>query len=738
MSKRQSNDGCPCCEIRARQASSWQFLPAGMAPTGACQACVLPPAPPLTDDLPPFVWPRTASEIDGLAQGVEIDYHATMDRVAAVKDADVSVETVLRPLMGAPHYKTNPSVVSAKFLQHCSTDAALREAADKAGARFAALKAKGKTEARVYGRVCELAATNTATGRDAHFVQSLKAGFERSGLSLSPADQKKLQKLRNADAKVCGLFKKNLAEDKTELLFDKSELEGCADAWIAERTRGDKVVVTLKYPDLIPVLQNCSVASTRRAVSRARECTAFGDNLQYVAEGVAIRKQIADLLGYKSWSHLATETRMSGSPEAVMAFMDPLMAKVKEGAARDLERLQQLKGGDLEASDVSFYSAKLLKESFGVDHEAVRAYFPLDHVVATTLEIYQELLGLEFIEIEKFDTWHPEVRCFRVHDADTRKKQGFFYLDLHPRDGKYGHAAIFHLLKRLGDQVPVDCMLCNLPAPSADGKPALLRHSNCVTFFHEFGHIMHGLCAEGDGNASTLAKCPRDFVEAPSQMLENWCWTVEGLKRLSKHHETSASLPRDLLNEMLAAKNVNCALNMARQIYLSTLDLEIHGVAPPTTAEGLQALVDRLRPEISLIENPEGANMLRSFGRTCPASCSRGFNLRAYLRASLRWRGSRDSSYAIDALHHSPPDSCADLMNQYSAAYYGYLWAEVLSADMFATVFEANPFDAKAGRRYRDLVLAPGGEGKILDHLTKFLGRPPSQGAFLKSRGIAA
>tara|TARA_B100000683_G_scaffold70909_1_gene69451 strand:- start:86 stop:985 length:900 start_codon:yes stop_codon:yes gene_type:complete len=299
---------------------------------------------------------------------------------------------------------------------------------------------------------------------------------------------------------------------------------------------------------------------------------------------------------------------------------------------------------------------------------------------------------LEFIEIDKFDTWHPAVRLFRVVDVETKQKQGFFYLDLHPRDGKYGHAAIFHLLKRWGDQVPVDCMLCNLPAPSADGKPALLRHSNCVTFFHEFGHIMHGLCASGDGNSTTLAKCPRDFVEAPSQMLENWCWTVEGLKRLSKHHETGATLPRDLLDRMLAAKNVNVGLNMARQIYLSTLDLEIHGTNPPTTAEGLQALVDWLRPEISLIENPEGANMLRSFGH---------------------------------------------LMNQYSAAYYGYLWAEVLSADMFAQCFEKDPFDAKAGKRYRDLVLAPGGVGKILDHLTTFLGRPPSQEAFLKSRGIA-
>ena len=225
MSKRQKTDeACPCCELRARQASSWQFLPPNLAPKGACQQCVLPPPPPLSDDLPPFVWPRTASEIEGLAQGVEIDFTTTMDKVAAVSDADASVETVLRPLMGAPHYKTNKAVVEAKFLQHCSTDASVRAAADKAGARFAALKAKGRTDPRIYGRVCALAANNTASGRDVHFVQALKSGFERSGLNLSPADQKKLQSLRDQDAKVCGLFKKNLAEDKTELLFDKSEL----------------------------------------------------------------------------------------------------------------------------------------------------------------------------------------------------------------------------------------------------------------------------------------------------------------------------------------------------------------------------------------------------------------------------------------------------------------------------------------------------------------------------------
>ena len=693
---------CPCCEERSLRAGAFQFMPKGFAPPGACEKCVLPPPPPLGDGVPPFAWPDSVARIEALAAAVERDYEVLMDAVAAVADADVSFETVIRPLMRPPHYKTDARVAEAKFLQHCSTDAALRAAADAAGARFASLKAKGRTRADVYARVvafCGTAERSALPAYESHFVDAIRGQFERSGLGLSAADQKVLQDLRDRDAAVCSEYKKNLAEDATQLFFDERDLAGLPETWLAERRRSDgKIKVTLKYPDLLPVLQSCDVAATRRDVSAARERDAYGNNLDLVAEGVALRKRIAGLLGKTSWASLATETRMSGSPEAIDAFTKPLKEKTAAAAAAEIERLRALKRADvgagdaaLNAWDVSYYSSRLLKEEYGVDHEAARSYFPLDHVVRTSMAIYQELLGLVFTELDRFDTWHPAVRCFRVDDAASGDKMGFFYLDLHPRDGKYGHAAIFHLLKRWGDQVPVDCMLCNLPAPTADG-PALLRHSNVVTFFHEFGHIMHGICAEGDGNATTLAKCPRDFVEAPSQMLENWCWTAAGLTRLSRHETTGEPLPADLLAKMLAAKNVGAAAGMARQIYLASLDLAIHGEDPPADAKALQALVDRLRPEISLVANPPGSNMLRSFGH---------------------------------------------LMNQYSAAYYGYLWAEVLSADMFETRFAADPFDAAAGARYRKLVLAPGGVGKIADHLAGFLGRAPSQEAFLKSRGIA-
>jgi Zn-dependent oligopeptidase len=205
---------------------------------------------------------------------------------------------------------------------------------------------------------------------------------------------------------------------------------------------------------------------------------------------------------------------------------------------------------------------------------------------------------------------------------------------------------------------------------------------------------MHGLLSEGTGNATRLAKCPRDFVEAPSQMLENWTWQKEILVRLSRHHVTKEPLPDEMLQSMIRAKHVNVAFQSLRQIYLSRLDLSIHGPEPPKDAEGLQALVDELRPSVTLTENPTGNNMLRTFGH---------------------------------------------LMNQYSASYYGYMWAEVLSADMFATRFEKEGvMDPKVGMEYRKMVLAPGGTHNITDHLTRFLGRPPNNEAFLKSRGITS
>jgi len=356
-----------------------------------------------------------------------------------------------------------------------------------------------------------------------HFVGAALQDFERAGLALSEEDGKELQRLLEEDSRVCSEYGKNLGSDTTKLFFTPEELKGCTEDFIQERLGKDvegKCTITLKYPDIIPIGQTCEVAETRRLVSEAREgVNAYKNNLDLVAEGVQLRKQIATLLGYPSWAEYICTKRMSGSFQAVDEFLINLQTKLEAAGRNDYESLLQLKkdhcqemgidfDGKLNAWDTGYYGNELLK-SKGVDSEEIRKYFPLDHVVSTTMEIYQELLGLTFTELLQgtYWSWHKEVRCFHVKDTASDKSIGHFYLDLHPRQGKYGHAAIFHLVKHNATHGAVDCMLCNLPASTED-KPSLLRHQNVVTFFHEFGHIMHGLCSEGIGNSTRLAKCP--------------------------------------------------------------------------------------------------------------------------------------------------------------------------------------------------------------------------------------
>lgn len=657
--------------------------------------------------VPPIIWHLTAEEIQNATEQLVSETKSNLDDIAAIPLNEVTFENTVEPLMLPPNYKTNPQVAAVKFLQHCSTDPIIREAANQAGKKLSKSRVDGRMRKDVYERVKAFSLLNNEhlTEYQLHFVKAALEDFERAGLALSDDDGHKLKELLEEDATVCAQFGTNLGKDSTKLFFEPNELKGVAEDFIKDRLTDDgKVAITLKYPDIIPIAQTCEVAATRKKVGEAREGpAAYSNNLELVARGIAIRKEVASLLGYQSWAEYICTKRMSGSFQAVDEFLSDLQMKLTEAGKQDYKTLLDLKqthcqeigvefDGVLNSWDTSYYGNKLLKKKYGVDSEAIKEYFPLDHVVETTLQIYEDLLGLDFQELAKgtYWSWHKEVRCFHVQDSMSKKSIGHFYLDLHPRTGKYGHAAIFHLVKHNTKHGAVDCMLCNLPSSTAD-KPSLLRHQNVVTFFHEFGHIMHGLCSEGIGNSTRLAKCPRDFVEAPSQMLENWVWQKEVLKRLAKHYVTGSCLPDEMLQSMIRAKHVNVAFSSLRQIYLSRLDLTIHGPNPPANTEELQDLVDTLRPSITLVENPTGLNMLRTFGH---------------------------------------------LMNQYSASYYGYMWAEILSADMFTRFEKEGVMNPKVGMEYRKLVLAPGGTGNITSHLTKFLGRPPNNEAFLKSRGV--
>jgi len=326
-------------------------------------------------------------------------------------------------------------------------------------------------------------------------------------------------------------------------------------------------------------------------------------------------------------------------------------------------------------------------------NKKIKEYFPAEKVLSSTFEIYQELLAVRFQQVHSVHVWHPEVQSYEVYDRDSNELIGHFYMDLYPRDGKYTHAAAFPLqpgcLNKDGSrQLPTSAMVCNFAKPQPD-SPSLLRHEEVETFFHEFGHIMHGICAKAKYARFAGTSTERDFVECPSQMLENWCWKKDILRRISKHYQTGETLPDDLMDKMIAAKNVNSGLLNLRQVFYGVFDQTIH------TQEkvDLATLYNKLKTEITLTEAQAGTNGAASFGH---------------------------------------------LVGGYDASYYGYLWSQVFSADLFEQFNKKGVMDPALGKLYREKILQPGG-GRDADLILRdFLGRDPVIEPFLKSIGLEA
>lgn len=335
----------------------------------------------------------------------------------------------------------------------------------------------------------------------------------------------------------------------------------------------------------------------------------------------------------------------------------------------------------------------MLKEKeFQINDNEIAEYFPSDHVINGLLQIAQETFGLSFDEVKNPHVWHPEVRLFNVLDTDTKEVIGQFYVDLYPRDGKYTHAAAFPLVPTYikadnSVQKPVSAMVCNFTKPTAT-KPSLLKHDEVETLFHEMGHLMHGFTSKAKYARFSGTSVERDFVECPSQFMENYCWEAESLKKMSKHYQTGAPLPDHLIKKLMDAKNVCIALFNLRQLFFGFFDMHCHMSKPPIDSASVYA---KLREEISLLPNTPGTNGAASFGH---------------------------------------------LMGGYESAYYGYLWSEVYSTDVFSVFKQNGIFNPEVGKKYRKCVLEQGGMQDGGDILKNFLGREPSDEPFLRSIGL--
>jgi thimet oligopeptidase len=553
----------------------------------------------------------------------------------------------------------------------------------------------------LYEAVHAFAATAEAAaleGEEARLLEHVQRDFRRVGHELPDESRAELQRLRNRLTELQVAFEKNLAEYKDAIIVTREDLDGLTESYISRLESGDEegtYKVSLDYPDYIPFMQEAKRRDLRYELQHKYLNTAAAENRPLLEEAIVIRDRMAGLLGFESWAHYSTEVKMAKNPDNVQQLYSDLIPGLQAIAADEIEVMQRLldqdhPGETLQLWDWVYYDTELRKHEFGVDPNEVARYFPLEPTFDGMFEVLGELFGLEFRRVTDTKAWHEDVFLYEIVDTDSGEVIARFYADLFPRKGKYTHAAAFGLSygheTADGYHQPVAAIVANFTKPSAT-EPSLLQHSEVVTLWHEFGHILHFTI--------TKARLPRfsgyetewDFVEVPSQILENWVWDADVLKRFAKHYETGEPIPEKLVDQLVAARDLNEAFKALRQIYMGKMDMAFHA---PGTDKDLDALA-REAYAIALLPYHEETFMPSGFGH---------------------------------------------IMGGYDAGYYSYLWSKVYSDDLFSVFRDEGIMNPDTGRRYRREVLETGGSRDGGDMLRAFLGREPSKDAFLEMIGL--
>jgi Zn-dependent oligopeptidase len=580
-----------------------------------------------------------------------------------------------------------------------------------------------QADQRAAARACSVALSNAASEQGARAdLYAALVDVERSGTATTAA-QRKLLSEQLLDAKQNGAaldatkrgelialqseltqlrrtYSQNINETRTLLRFTAAELAGLSSERLAAFTKdGDVYLVPATEANYSVLTQEAARESTRRAIYAARFNQVAEKNDPIFERVVALRARIAHLLGYPNWAAYVLERRMAQTPQKVDAFLADLDAKLMPQARRETETLRALKAAEthdaaaqLEVWDSAYYSAMLKRTKYALDPELVRSYFPVDKTVPAIFDVYSKLLGVTFAKRDGAKTWAPNVQAFAVTDTASGRYLGDIYLDVLPREGKnaHFHSATFwpHRILPDGTERPaLNAIVGEFPQP-APGRPALLTHSEVETFFHEFGHSIAALVKTSPDGLDFRW----DFVEAPSQMLENWVWDPAILKKISSNVTTGKPLPDETIAKMREAKVVDrSALSWTRQIAFATADMTYHEHDTAPHANVTWAEV---------------------YSRTTPT------------------RFPSDIHFEANFNHI--------VGSGYSAGYYGYLWSKVYAQDMFERFAREGLENPAAGAAYRNDVLAPAGLEEPDALVRRFTGRPLSAAAFYATLGIAA
>ncbi|TXD52205.1 MULTISPECIES: M3 family metallopeptidase [unclassified Polaribacter] len=542
-------------------------------------------------------------------------------------------------------------------------------------------------------------------------VEKQYKGFARNGANLKDADK---NKLREIDAKLSKLslqFGENVLAETHAFemhLTDEKEVSGLpesvkeAAAEVAKSKEKEGYIFTLDYPSYIPFLTYADDRELRKKMAIAAGKKAFQNNEfnneKVVLEIVNLRHQRANLLDYKTHAHFVLEERMAETPEKVIEFSNNLLEKAKPAAEREFKDLEnyakKLDGIDqLQKWDGAYYSEKLKKEIFDLDQEILKPYFKLENVINGVFEIANRLYDLKFEEVSTIDKYHPDVKTYNVTDT----KGNFvavFYADYHPRKGKRNGAWMTSYksqqIKNGINERPHISIVCNFTKPTAT-KPSLLTFNEVTTLFHEFGHALHGMLANTTYNSLSGTSVSWDFVELPSQVLENWCYEKEALELFAKHYETGEVIPMKFVEKIKESASFHEGMQTLRQLSFGLLDMSWHS------------------------QNPSEIKSLKDF---------------------------ENAAFADTKLYPDVAENCMStafshiFQGGYSAGYYSYKWAEVLDADAFEYFVEKGIFNKEVATKFKDTILSKGGTEKPMELYKRFRGQEPKPDALLKRAGL--
>ncbi len=575
------------------------------------------------------------------------------------------------------------------LLQHVATDKATRDAAQSCLEKLLPFETEMAQSEPLYRRV---RAVKPKDAIDQTFRQDLIEKFEDGGATLPPDKRKRAQEIADEIERLDLQYSKNVNEDPTTVVLTPAEAAGMPEAWLTARKRdaGGNLVLGLDYPTVIPFLQNATSDTARRKVWLAKNREGGEQNLPLLDRALKLRYELAQLHGLPDFATYALKRRMAQTPAAVNEFLGKVQAAVDEVEARELAELRADKakftGTDpalpmLYRWDLAFHQERIRRARFQIDQEALRAYFPTDKSVLYGLKLAERLYGIAFVE-RKVAAWHDDVRYFDVFERSVEKnsaaKSGAFiggvYLDLYPREGKYNHAAAFPVRagSTLAQRTPISVLVTNFNRKGLD-------HDELETLLHEFGHVLHGVLSKTRYADHSGTSVKRDFVEAPSQMFEEWARREAALKLFAEICPECPRLTREQIDQLDSARKYGQGTRFARQREYAAYDMKLHTGVPPAPMATWAELESKTR-----LGHVEGSLFPASFGH---------------------------------------------LMGGYAAGYYGYMWSQVLGLDMLSA-FDGNLMSADVGRRYRQTILAAGGQRPPQALVEAFLGRKPSSDAF--------